>query len=196
MSGHEADPTVTIPSGLTTRRIALGRIAGGTLAAAIATGASGVGRAANARQATPPACAGGPELGTSISFIGVEGIEIGQLTVTEITDPFTGYRPNYPPARGNRFIMLGVTVENTGANPWQFDPNRIILQDGEGFLTYPTGVDLGDAPVVPAFTYQEVPPGASASGVVGYTMLRGVTPIRVLYMPAGDRLLFLAALEL
>ena len=194
MNEHMGLQPATSLSGTTTRRRALGRIAGGTLAAAIATGVGTVGRSVSAQDATPPACASRPALETPVSFVSVEGVEIGKITIAAITDPFTGYRPNYPPARGNRFITLSVSVENTGANPWQFDPGRIILQDAEGFLTYPTGVDLGEQPVEPGLTYQEIPPATTVGGVVGYTILKGVEPIRVLYMPAGDRLLFLAAL--
>src|SRR5205823_1760879 len=92
---------------------------------------------------------GDPKTGTAVSFISVEGAEVGKITINKVTDPFTGYRPNSPPARGNRFIVLSVSVANTGANPWQFDPGRIFLQDADGFVTYPSGVDLGDKPDEP-----------------------------------------------
>jgi uncharacterized protein DUF4352 len=188
---QKSTPLVTA----TTRRGALGKIAGGTLAAALATGAGALGRPALAQQGTPAsgssAC-GDPTPGKAVSFISVEGIEVGTLTVVKITDPFTGYRPNSPPARGNRFVLLSVSVTNTGANPWQFDPGRIFLQDTDGFVTYPSGVDLGDPPVEPALSYQEIPPAGTAAGVFGFTLLKGVEPVRIFFSPSGDRLILLA----
>lgn len=179
----------------TTRRRALGTLAGGTLAAlAAGTGPLRGSVAAQAGTPTPNDC-GDPTLMTAVPYISVEGIEIGQVTIVEVADPFTGYRQNSPPIRGNRFLLLNVGVENTGPNPWQFDPGRIYLQDEEGFLFYPTGVDLGDPPVATGLSGQEIPPDTSVSGAVGYSILKGVTPVRVFYSPASDRLILLADLR-
>lgn len=183
-----------VRTGSTTRRGALGKIAGGTFAAALAAGT--LGRAASAQQATPAATGGAdPKPGSAVSFISVEGAEVGKITVNKMTDPFTGYRPNSPPARGNRFLLLSVTVENTGANPWTFDPGAIFIQDIDGFVTRASGVDLGDPPVEPGFTYQEIPPATTVSGAVGYMLLQGVQPARAFFQPAGDRLILLADLR-
>jgi hypothetical protein len=185
-----------VARGSTTRRGVLGKIAGGTLAAVLATGAGALGRSASAQQGTPTAGGGdNPSPGTAVPFVSVEGVEVGKLTVSKLTDPFTGYRPNSPPARGNRFLLLSVTVENTGANPWVFDPGAIIIQDADGFVTRASGVDLGDPPVEPALTYQEIPPATTVSGAIGYTLLQGVQPIRAFFAPASDRLILLADLR-
>lgn len=174
----------------TTRRRALGAMAGGALAA-LAVGAK-----VAAQDGTPAAGAcGDPSLMSAVKFISVDGVEVGQITIVESVDPFSGYRPNSPPPRGNRFIILNVGVENTGTNPWQFDPGRIVLQDAEGFLTSPTSVDLGDPPIATGLGYQEIPLGTSVQGVVGYAMLKGVDPVRIFYVPAGDRLILLADLR-
>jgi hypothetical protein len=132
---------------------------------------------------------------TAVPFISVDGVEVGRITSVETADPFEGYRPSAPPPRGSRYVILNVGVENTGTNPWQFDPGRIVLQDAEGFLASPTGVDLGDPPVAVGLGYQEIPPGASVQGAVGYAMLKGVDPVRIFYIPAGDRLILLADLS-
>jgi hypothetical protein len=185
-----------VARGSTTRRGVLGKIAGGTLAAALATGVGTFGRSASAQQGTPTAGGGdNPTPGTAVTFKNVEGAEVAKITVSKLTDPFTGYRPNSPPARGNRFLLLSVSVENTGVNPWVFDPNAIFIQDADGFVTRVTGVDLGDPPVEPALTYQEIPPATTVSGAIGYTLLQGVQPIRAFYAPAGDRLILLADLR-
>ncbi|HEY7035321.1 MAG TPA: hypothetical protein VH482_28540 [Thermomicrobiales bacterium] len=189
----------TPPAGATTRRAAIGRIAGGTLAAALATGAGTLAKSAAAQGTGTPAAGssacGDPTTGTAVSFVSVEGDQVGTITIGKITDPFTGYRPNSPPPRGNRFVLLSVSAANTGANPWQFDPGRIFLQDADGFVTYPSGVDLGDTPVEPALTYQEIPPAGTAAGVVGYVVLKGVDPVRAFFGPSNDRLVLLADLR-
>jgi hypothetical protein len=183
------------PASSTSRRRALKTMACGTLVAALATRAGDRGRSASARQATPAAGGENPTPGTAVPFKSVEGVEVGKITVTKLTDPFTGYRPNSPPQRGNRFLLLSASVENTGPNPWTFDPGAVFIQDADGFITRPSGIDLGDPPVEPALTYQEIPPATTVSGAIGYTLLQGVQPIRAFFQPAGDRLILLADLR-
>lgn len=173
------------------RRTMLTRAAG---AAAIA-GAGAVGLHARASaQATPGPSGCEPALGSAASFFSVEGVEIAKLTVSKVTDPFTGYNPSYPPPRGSRFVLLSVTVENTGPNPFSFDPGRVIIQDDQGFVIYATGVNLGDQPVEPGLGGQDVPPASSVSGVIGYVLVKGVTAQRAFFTPSSDRLVLLANL--
>jgi hypothetical protein len=89
---------------------------------------------------------------------------------------------------------LTLTCKNTGVNPWGIDSGRIFLQDVEGFVIYPSGVDLGPEPAVPPFGYQEIPPGGEVTGVQGYVLLKGVAPRRIFFSPSSDRLLLLAEL--
>jgi hypothetical protein len=143
-------------------------------------------RHASAQDATP--AAGG---GEGVTFKSVEGADLAVLTVNKLTDPFTGYNPSYPPTRGNRFLLLSVTVENVGANNYVFDPSRIFLQDNDAFVVYPSSVDLGPEPAEPGLAYQEIPPATTVSGVIGYTLVNGANPIRAFFQPSSDRLLLL-----
>lgn len=175
-----------------TRRVMLTQIGGLAAAGGLALG----GRHGAAAQDSTPAAGGcGVPIGTAVSLINVEGQEIAQLTIAEVTDPFTGYNPAYPPPRGYRFLLLKLTAKNVGVNPWTIDPNRIFLQDTEGFTIYPAGVDLGPEPAVPGLGYQEIPAGAEVVGVAGYVLIKGITPHRVFFAPASDRLLLLAELQ-
>jgi Domain of unknown function (DUF4352) len=178
--------------GLTSRRTVLSKMAG--VAAFTGVAVSGV-RHASAQDATPTADSGGGLVATllaPVTFKNVEGAEVLKLTVTKITDPFSGYNPSSPPPRGSRFLLLGVTVENVGANPFTFDPSRIFIQDGDAFVVYPSGVDLGPELAEPAITYQDIPPATTITGVIGYVLVKGVAPIRAFFAPSGDRLLLLA----
>lgn len=177
------------------------RAAGAGLAgpAALAAGGSLVMAATSpgaSQEASPTAgsCPGTVSLGTKVTFIAVDGTEVGKLSVDSITEPFTGYRQNNPPPRGSYFITLTVTVDNTGGQPWSFNPGSISIQDTDGFLLNPTSVDLGDTPAIPALTGQTIDAGASVTGVVGYAAIKGTTPRRIFFSPSGDRLLLLADL--
>jgi hypothetical protein len=144
---------------------------------------------------TPTAGADNPSIGDAVPIMNVEGVQVATVKVNSVTDPFQGYRPSNPPARGSRFVVISVTVEASGDLPFGFDPYRIFLQDDQGFVIYPSNVDLGEAPVEPAVVGGEVAPGTPNSGAIGYTVIRGVTPIRVFFAPAGDRLIMLADLR-
>jgi hypothetical protein len=166
------------------------------LSAAAGVGVAGVNRAL-AQDATP--VVGGASgcstpLSTAVTFKSVEGQPLAILTATKMVDPFSGYNPAYPPPRGNRFLLVGLKVENVGVNPYVFDPSRVYLQDADGFVVYPSGVDLGAEPVEVGFAYQEIPPATVAEGVIGFVLIQGVVPIRAFFSPSSDRMLLLADL--
>ena len=168
-----------------TRRSMLAQAAGLTAAAGL--GLAGVNRAL-AQQGTPTA--GGS--GAAVEFKNVEGAVVAKLAVNSVTDPFSGYNPAYPPPRGQRFILISVSVENTGAANFIFDPSTVFLQDVDNFTVYPSSVDLGPEPVEPLITYQEIPPATTVSGAIGYVLVQGIDVARVFYAPARDRLVLLS----
>ena len=166
------------------------------LSAAAGIGLTGVNRAL-AQDATPVTGGGSgcsAPLNTAVTFKSVEGQPLAILTATKMVDPFSGYNPAYPPPRGNRFLLVGLKVENVGVNPYVFDPSRVYLQDADGFVVYPSGVDLGAEPVEVGLAYQEIPPATVAEGVIGFVLIQGVVPIRAFFSPSSDRMLLLADL--
>ena len=168
-----------------TRRAMLAQAAGLTAAAGL--GLAGVNRAM-AQQGTP--AAGGS--GEAVEFKNVEGALIAKIAVNEITDPFSGYNPAYPPPRGQRYLLVNVSVENTGTANFIFDPNTVFIQDIDNFIVYPSSVDLGPEPAEPAITYQEIPPATTVSGPIGFVLIQGIDVARVFYAPARDRLVLLS----
>lgn len=176
------------------RRSLLAGAAGLSVAAGIGLTATGRAFAQDATPATGGASGTAAPLNTPVTFKNVEGLPVIEITTTKVTDPFQGYNPSYPPPRGNRFILVSLKIENVGANPYAFDHGRIFLQDADAFVIYPSAVDLGPEPVEPGLAYQDVPPATVVEGVIGYTLIQGVTPIRLFYAPASDRLLLLADL--
>jgi hypothetical protein len=137
--------------------------------------------------------AGAPAVGDTVPFLGPEGSEEARFTVTDLTDPLTDYDAGSPPAAGHHFVLLELAIEATGARPFSLDPNRILLQDSDGYLSSPTSISRGDgaAPELPA---GEIAPGDQVSGVLGFATLNDVSLARVLYQPQRERLLVLADL--
>jgi hypothetical protein len=133
-------------------------------------------------------------IGTAAEFKNVEGAVVLRISVSKLTDPFSAYDPSGPPPRGNRYLALSVAVENSGPNPVNFDPGAIFVQDADGFIIRPTGINLGAEPAEPGLVYQEIAPGASVSGLIAYVLVTGIEPLRAFYQPAGDRLLLVADL--
>ncbi len=137
--------------------------------------------------------AGEPAVGDTVPFLGPEGSEEARFTVTDLTDPLTDYDAGSPPVAGHHFVLLALAIEATGARPFSLDPNRILLQDSDGYLSSPTSISRGDV-ATPELPAGEIAPGDQVSGVLGFATLNDVSLARVLYQPQRERLLVLAEL--
>jgi hypothetical protein len=151
-----------------------------------------------AAQATPVGGSGrDPGLGTAVPYLSAEGTTLGRLTVLGVVDPFTAYDPSSSPERGNRFVLLDLAVQNTGAQPWSFDPHDVILQDDAGFVYASTSIERSEAatPVAaPDLSAGDLAPGSQARGAIAYTVPTAAHIVRVFYRPDTDRLVLLAHL--
>ena len=181
--------------------------------------------AQDGRDATPGAGGrpGSARVGDAVAYLGADGSELGRLTVTRVFDPFDNFDPASPPPAGQRYVLVALTVENTGQQPLPFDPFALFLRDANGFLygerTIPRRGD-GDAAATPAATPGaaatpgpageangngaanlppiaggDIPPGESRTGVAGFAVPAGAHLTHALFAPAADRLLILAELR-
>ncbi len=137
-----------------------------------------------------------PSVGDAVPFVGAEGGILAEITIDAVEDPFADYDPNRPPERSFHYVLLTVTVANTGNRPFAFDPNAVALQDTEGFLSRPSSVprtedSLADLPDFPA---GEVAAGDTITGGLVVQVLNGPTLLHIVYLPANDRLVILAGL--
>lgn len=148
--------------------------------------------AVKAQEAVPGA---DPSLGAAVPYIGPEGDELATVTITDLVDPFSDYDPNSSPERGNHYVLLNLTIDNTGQRPLQVDPGAVVLQDTDGFL-YSSGFvsRAGDAEDT-SLQFQELPAGASVKGDLAFTVFNNVELVRVLFRPESDRLIVLADLR-
>lgn len=135
----------------------------------------------------------GPAVGTAVSWVGNEGTELAKVTVTDIADPFKDYDRSSPPERGYHFVLITVTVDNTGTAPVTVDPFAFDLVDADGFVAHSTGLyRSADATAAnPDLQSGDVAPGDSVSGVVGFQVFNGVEIERVVLSPDSSRLVTL-----
>jgi len=135
-----------------------------------------------------------PPAGTTVPVLANDGSEMAQITVRDIQDPFEGYDPNSSPQRGNHYVLVTVTVENTGVRATRVDPNAFSLLDSEGFLTRPSSVNRGEDPPLNLEYTDPLAPGDNATGAVAFEVLSGTTLTSAQYMPSSDRFIEVAAL--
>lgn len=129
--------------------------------------------------------------GTSI--IDSSGNEVASVTVDSILDPFDAYDPGYEPGRGFRYVMLTLTVENTGTTPFYPQPYGFTLVDSDGFISTSSYVAY-DATAYPApFPDAVIEAGDSVTGSVVFQLLAGAGISAITYSPSYDRLYLLAS---
>ncbi len=136
-----------------------------------------------------------PAQGTPVHVRGNDGSDVADVTVTTITDPFTDYDAGSPPQRGNHYVLVTLTITNTGVRPLEVNPGAYYLVDADGFLMRSTSV-YRDTSLLPDLQYGELAPGDSVSGAVGFEVLNGVTLTGVVYAPQSDRMLTIADLTM
>jgi hypothetical protein len=132
--------------------------------------------------------------GDPVSVLDGDGNEMVQVTINGLADPFEGYDQTYAPPRGSRYIMLDVTVANTGPRTLTISPSDFILTDDQGFVIQSAFVSQADQ-TVPDFPYMDLEPGQEQRGVIVYQLLSGVPVTNVYFGNLYDRLTVLADLS-
>jgi hypothetical protein len=134
-----------------------------------------------------------PAQGTPVHVRGNDGSDVADVTVDKVTDPFTDYDASSPLRRGNHYVLVTLTITNTGVRPLEVSPGAFYLVDTDGFLMRSTSV-YRDTSLLPDLQNGELAPGDSVSGAVGFEVLNGVTLTGVIYAPQSNRMLTIADL--
>jgi hypothetical protein len=129
----------------------------------------------------------GVPLGTAVPIVGPDGSPIGTITVSNITDPFTGFDSSSAPQRGYHYAVAEVTISNTSSSPMEVYPNYIMGIDNEGFVTQQPYLTYTDATVVPLEYTEALAAGSSMTGVIPYQLFGDTTLDRLIYAPTYDR---------
>lgn len=138
----------------------------------------------------------GLEIGAATTFVDPETGAEGFITVTEVVDPFEDAPAGAEPAAGSRYVLLTVSIENSGDGLFAVNPTAFGLRDVQGYLWGTTSVQRGENIVVPDLQFQDLAPGSRISGIVGFELPVGVEIADVLYQPTSDRIIFIATLVL
>src|SRR5262245_5211496 len=93
-----------------------------------------------AAQAVAPA---NPEIGDDVTFVDADGNEAAVLVVEDVVDPFEDSADDAPSR--SHFVLVTLSIENTGEEVLEVDPATVFLQDQDGFLyAAEEAMDLGD----------------------------------------------------
>lgn len=126
------------------------------------------------------------EIGEPVQIIGADGSETASIMVGGITDPFEGFSTDDAPAAGSRYVLIDLTVNNTGTRTISVDPYDFKVLDVDGFFAesvYFYGstdlreLDYGDA----------LSPGSSESGVLVFQIFNDSQVAQVLYGDSYSR---------
>jgi hypothetical protein len=135
------------------------------------------------------------DLGDAIAYTDpVSGAE-GEITITEIADPFEDYREGSDPQPDTRYVLVTVTVENTGTEPLSISPGAFVLQDAAGYLWTSGFVPREPDVTVPDLQSQQLAPGSRVSGVIGYVLAADIELAGVVLQPEFSRIIPLYVVE-
>ena len=154
-------------------------------------------RGASAQEGTPspsigrPPTVGGAKVGTPATYVDSEGIEHGEVAVTEIIDPFTEFGEGYDPAEGTRYVVLYASFEATGKATFDANPNDLLVRDSDGYLWSPASVNRGSEPAMPDAQSQTLAVGNKISGAVGFIVPKDAELSEIFYQPESGHLILL-----
>jgi hypothetical protein len=121
---------------------------------------------------------------TSVAVEGAEGIVI----VSDLEDPFEGLPEGVVPAEDARYLIMSVSFEATGDQPFDASPSALLLRDTEGFLWSYTSVPREDS-TLPELQSQTLSPGNRISGIVGFQIPEDAELAELFWQPESGRLI-------
>lgn len=120
----------------------------------------------------------------------------GDVTVTDLVDPFTEFDPAYPPAAGTRFVALTLVYANSGDGRFDIEPYGLLLRDDTGTLWSTTYTSRPiESIVIPDLSGDQLAPGDRRSGLVLFALPDGVNPAGLYFRTYEGQLLQLADLD-
>lgn len=123
-------------------------------------------------------------VGSPTPIFGLDGTQIGSITVDEIIDPFTAHDSNYAPPRGYHYAAIVVTIENTASRPFEVNPSNIQTIDSDGFIVQQGFVQVIEAEAPILLEYLDaLAPGTSATGAIVVEVFNDSEIERVVYSP-------------
>ncbi|MFT4040648.1 MAG: DUF4352 domain-containing protein [Thermomicrobiales bacterium] len=149
----------------------------------------------DAQEGSATGVAGGSAaLGEPVAVTNDAGQTVGAVTIAEVIDPFTAVNPDYPAEAGSRFVAVRAIFDANAGARFDIAPYTIVLQDQTGAIWDSTSLILPDDALVPQLSSQTLGPDSRVSGLIGFQLPEGATPVKVFYQPVSSRLVLLAEL--
>ncbi len=153
-----------------------------------------------AQDATPKAgtndtnALGDPVIGATVPYVGPSGNELGTITIEDLTDPFEDYDESFAPDRGNRFVSVHITIDNTGTKALEYNSFDFLAQDDQGFLFGDSFIarDQATEQKDPALDSGEIDAGDSVTGFLAFQVPNDANLVRLFFAPENGRLITLA----
>lgn len=137
-----------------------------------------------AQDATPAA---NESLSEPSTVYSTDGAPLGTIVVEQVVDPFTGWDPSSPPARGYRWVMAEVTL-TAGERPWAYDSSGFQVIDTDGFIAPQNYMylasDLTDPPV--ELPGAELTAGTSVTGSIYFQVFTSSNVAVIEYSTGSD----------
>ena len=134
----------------------------------------------------------GPSVGDEVTYVDTEGAE-GLVTVREFEDPFEDYPEDRDPEDEARYVLLTVSVENSGDTALDASPGQVTLRDADGFLWGNATVPREDD-AFPELSSHTLAPDDRISGVIGFIVPEDAELTTIYYQPESGRVIVLADL--
>jgi hypothetical protein len=131
----------------------------------------------------------GPALEDEIQYssVTVEGAE-GIVIVSDLEDPFEGLPEGAVPAEDARYLIMSISFEATGDQPFDAAPSALLLRDTDGFLWAYASVPREDD-TMPELQSQTLSPGNRISGIVGFQIPEDAELAELFWQPESGRLI-------
>ena len=124
-----------------------------------------------------------PLLGSPVSYIGADGVELGTITVTDVLDPFTEFPEGSEPEPGSKYVVVHLTFEGSLEGGFEVLYYRVWAHDTAGVLWEPGFPAVPDVYPVGELSSGEIGPGDRVSGYVGYVIPDDVSVDDVFFSP-------------
>lgn len=122
-------------------------------------------------------------IGDPVTIYNAEGDEAAKVTVLEIVDPFEDFSEYGEPGRGERYLLISITIENSGKRPYEFEPYDFGVLDSLGRLYTIRYVPRSDESTVenPDLEGASMLPGEEVRGALSYSVPEDAKLVQSVY---------------
>ncbi len=125
-----------------------------------------------------------PSLDETVAMRAQDGGTV-EATVKTIADPYRKFDKDRPPAKGGRFVLIGASLENTGAAAIRIERNGFLLRDVNGKLWGLSKIAHAKKPKQKDIDSTDLAAGNRVSGLLPFQVPKGVALEGLYYQGDG-----------